>query len=238
MARVETPPSCQTNPPNVAKPGPILDQVGRPPQCALPSSKPAAGDSTKVEESSVLETVKCILKKKQLRVEKREEPPKKATRPIFEAEPVTEIPVEYLPGLPDGIGANRLSYQSPGRIIKCAKMFVPEVQNYNFIGRIIGPRGMSVRRIEAETSCKYLIRGKGSVKDPVREDSLRGKAGWLHLEEPLHVLVACADVDEKRCSERLAIGVAAVQALLTPTYDEFKRQQLVQLALINGTYRP
>ena len=50
------------------------------------------------------------------------------------------------------------------RVLKKEKITVPESPNYNFIGRILGPRGISVRQLEAATGCGILIRGKGSVK--------------------------------------------------------------------------
>jgi hypothetical protein len=37
---------------------------------------------------------------------------------------------------------------------------------FNFIGRLLGPRGNSLKRIEASTGCRVFIRGKGSIKDP------------------------------------------------------------------------
>jgi hypothetical protein len=36
---------------------------------------------------------------------------------------------------------------------------------FNFIGRLLGPRGNSLKRIEASTGCRVFIRGKGSIKD-------------------------------------------------------------------------
>jgi hypothetical protein len=39
---------------------------------------------------------------------------------------------------------------------------------FNFIGRLLGPRGHSLKRIEATTGCRVFIRGKGSIKDPVK----------------------------------------------------------------------
>ncbi|CAD5222984.1 unnamed protein product [Bursaphelenchus xylophilus] len=227
--------------PTIPKPGPVLDNVGRPPQ-RTPVHSQAGGDAMGKGRVSVIDTVKAILRKKEKEVAelaaksalKQEQPAKKADpKPISD-----QVEVEYLDEVPDGVNGHRGPIAQPGKFVRCAKMFIPEVENYNFIGRIIGPRGMSVRRIETETTCKFQIRGKRSVKDPLREAQLRGKPGWLHLEEPLHVLITCVDDDLDRCNERLDRGVSAVQGLLTPTYDEFKRQQLVQLALINGTYRP
>ena len=39
---------------------------------------------------------------------------------------------------------------------------------YNFVGRILGPRGNSLKRVEALTECRVYIRGKGSVKDSLK----------------------------------------------------------------------
>ena len=39
---------------------------------------------------------------------------------------------------------------------------------FNFIGRLLGPRGHSLKRVEATTGCRVFIRGKGSIKDPVK----------------------------------------------------------------------
>ena len=36
---------------------------------------------------------------------------------------------------------------------------------FNFVGRIIGPRGLTLRQVEQETACKILVRGRGSMKD-------------------------------------------------------------------------
>ncbi|KAF8397086.1 hypothetical protein HHK36_015993 [Tetracentron sinense] len=38
--------------------------------------------------------------------------------------------------------------------------------NFNFVGRLLGPRGNSLKRVEVSTGCRVYIRGKGSIKDP------------------------------------------------------------------------
>ncbi|KAJ0539475.1 putative K domain-containing protein [Helianthus annuus] len=38
--------------------------------------------------------------------------------------------------------------------------------NFNFVGRLLGPRGNSLKRVEASTGCRVFIRGQGSIKDP------------------------------------------------------------------------
>ena len=58
---------------------------------------------------------------------------------------------------------------------------------YNFVGRLLGPRGNSLKRMEATTECRVLIRGRGSIKDPARVMILN--CLWLHILEFFHMLI-------------------------------------------------
>ncbi|KAI6242004.1 KH domain-containing protein [Aphelenchoides fujianensis] len=158
--------------------------------------------------------------------------------PIFEtALPALPLNVVVSNGVPHDLGMGVGRAPQPAHAMS-ARIYIPQVSGYNFIGRILGPRGISVRRLESETTCKILIRGRGSVKDSRRQERLMNKEGWKHLHDELHVLIAAFDDSKSRSRERLEYAVHAVQRLLIPQYDEYKRQQLMQLAIINGTYRP
>jgi hypothetical protein len=124
------------------------------------------------------------------------------------------------------------------RVLKRSKVMVPEHPNYNFIGRILGPRGISVRQLEASSGCGILIRGKGSVKNAEREERLRSRntPGFEHLKEPLRVLITAEGDGEAECDAKLDKCKRRIEKLLKPEYDEFKRRQLAQLAMINGNY--
>ncbi|XWS40408.1 hypothetical protein CRYUN_Cryun18bG0138500 [Craigia yunnanensis] len=116
---------------------------------------------------------------------------------------------------------------------------VDKYPNYNFVGRILGPRGNSLKRIEAVTECRVYIRGKGSVKDTLKEEKLKDKPGYEHLNEPLHVLVE-AEFPEDVINSRLDYAIALLENLLKPvdeSSDNYKKQQLRELALLNGTLR-
>ncbi|XWS62398.1 hypothetical protein CRYUN_Cryun06bG0007400 [Craigia yunnanensis] len=116
---------------------------------------------------------------------------------------------------------------------------VDKYPNYNFVGRILGPRGNSLKRVEAVTECRVYIRGKGSVKDSVKEEKLKDKPGYEHLNEPLHVLLE-AEFPEDMINSRLEYAVAMLENLLKPvdeSFDNYKKQQLRELALLNGTLR-
>uniref|UniRef100_A0A452Z5B0 K Homology domain-containing protein n=1 Tax=Aegilops tauschii subsp. strangulata TaxID=200361 RepID=A0A452Z5B0_AEGTS len=124
---------------------------------------------------------------------------------------------------------------------KLVRMDVPaeKYPNFNFVGRLLGPRGNSLKRVEATTQCRVYIRGRGSVKDTVKENKLRDKPGYEHLNEPLHVLIEAefpADIVDARLNQAVVI----LEDLLKPvdeSMDYFKKQQLRELAILNGTLR-
>ncbi|KAK6154509.1 hypothetical protein DH2020_008757 [Rehmannia glutinosa] len=121
---------------------------------------------------------------------------------------------------------------------------------FNFVGRLLGPRGNSLKRVEAATDCRVLIRGRGSVKDPARlkwcvlrsdlkEEMMRGKPGYEHLNEPLHILVE-AELPVEIIDARLMQAREILEDLLKPmdeSQDFYKQQQLRELAVLNGTLR-
>ncbi|XP_018365802.1 PREDICTED: protein held out wings [Trachymyrmex cornetzi] len=122
------------------------------------------------------------------------------------------------------------------------KVYVPvkEHPDFNFVGRILGPRGMTAKQLEQETGCKIMVRGKGSMRDKKKEEQNRGKPNWEHLTDELHVLLTVEDT-ENRATLKLARAVEEVKKLLVPVQadgeDELKKRQLMELAIINGTYR-
>ncbi|XP_029034780.2 protein held out wings isoform X2 [Osmia bicornis bicornis] len=128
-----------------------------------------------------------------------------------------------------------------GKIITLTeKVYVPvkEHPDFNFVGRILGPRGMTAKQLEQETGCKIMVRGKGSMRDKKKEELNRGKPNWEHLTDELHVLLTVEDT-ENRATLKLARAVEEVKKLLVPAdgEDELKKRQLMELAIINGTYR-
>ncbi|CAL9774571.1 unnamed protein product [Musa acuminata subsp. burmannicoides] len=111
--------------------------------------------------------------------------------------------------------------------------------NFNFVGRLLGPRGNSLKRVEASTGCRVYIRGKGSIKDPVQEEKLRGRPGYEHLHDPLHILIE-AELPANVIETRLRHAQEVIEELLKPvdeSQDYYKRQQLRELALLNSSLR-
>jgi splicing factor 1 len=114
------------------------------------------------------------------------------------------------------------------------KLYVPykEYPNYNFIGLIIGPRGNTQKRLEKETNCKIAVRGRGSGKEDKKNAEPRVK--HPDDDDELHVAIQGERLSEVDAAEEL------IKDLLRPIEDDnndWKRKQLLELALINGTLR-
>lgn len=112
------------------------------------------------------------------------------------------------------------------------KVYIPRHidPNYNYIGLIIGPRGNTQRKMEADTNCKISIRGKGSAKEGSKG---RGQK-TADDDDDLHVHISGDNEDN------VAKAAAMIEQLLRPVEDhlnEHKQKQLRELALINGTLR-
>ncbi|XP_067101408.1 protein quaking-B isoform X2 [Osmerus mordax] len=144
-----------------------------------------------------------------------------------------------------GVSEGRDSEELPDAIGPVAqlqeKLYVPvkEYPDFNFVGRILGPRGLTAKQLEAETGCKIMVRGKGSMRDKKKEELNRGKPNWEHLSEDLHVLITVEDT-HNRAQIKLQRATAEVNKLLIPAAegeDSLKKMQLMELAILNGTYR-
>ncbi|XP_021651970.1 KH domain-containing protein At2g38610 isoform X2 [Hevea brasiliensis] len=147
------------------------------------------------------------------------------------------LPHERLSGLPgmtmdwQGAPASPSSYT----VKRILRLEIP----FNFVGRLLGPRGNSLKRVEVTTGCRVYIRGKGSIKDPDKEEKLRGRPGYEHLNDPLHILIE-ADLPANIVDMRLRQAQEIIEELLKPvdeSQDFIKRQQLRELALLNSSYR-
>ncbi|XP_058075290.1 KH domain-containing protein At3g08620-like isoform X2 [Magnolia sinica] len=153
------------------------------------------------------------------------------------------LPQERL-GVPQGMTMDwQGAPASPSSYIvkKILRLEIPvdSYPHFNFVGRLLGPRGNSLKRVEASTGCRVYIRGKGSIKDPGKEEKLRGRPGYEHLSDPLHILVE-AELPVNVVDARLRQAQEIIEELLKPvdeSQDYYKRQQLRELALLNSNFR-
>ncbi|KAK6331172.1 Branchpoint-bridging protein [Orbilia brochopaga] len=116
------------------------------------------------------------------------------------------------------------------------KIYVP-VNDYpeiNFIGLLIGPRGNTLKKMESQSGAKIAIRGKGSVKEG------KGRSDAAHAsnqEEDLHCLIMADSEDKVNKAKALINEVIETAASIPEGQNTLKRNQLRELAALNGTLR-
>ncbi|XP_074641883.1 protein quaking-B-like isoform X3 [Tubulanus polymorphus] len=121
------------------------------------------------------------------------------------------------------------------------KVYVPvkEYPDFNFVGRLLGPRGTTAKFLEHVLNCKIMVRGRGSMRDKAKEEQQRGKQHWEHLSDELHVLLTVEDTHERAeiLLRRAVKGIKKFLEVIPEGQDELKKRQLMELAILNGTYR-
>uniref|UniRef100_A0A452IXN8 K Homology domain-containing protein n=1 Tax=Gopherus agassizii TaxID=38772 RepID=A0A452IXN8_9SAUR len=108
---------------------------------------------------------------------------------------------------------------------------------FNFVGKLLGPRGNSLKRLQEETGAKMSILGKGSMRDKAKEEELRksGEAKYSHLSDELHVLIEVFAPPGEAYS-RMSHALEEIKKFLVPDYnDEIRQEQLRELSYLNGS---
>ncbi|KAG5519381.1 hypothetical protein PMAC_002007 [Pneumocystis sp. 'macacae'] len=88
--------------------------------------------------------------------------------------------------------------------------------------------------MEAESGAKIAIRGKGSVKEGKGRSDPSANSS---LEEDLHCLVMADTEDKVRHAIKLIESIIETAASVPEEQNDLKRQQLRDLAMLNGTLR-
>ncbi|XP_058979792.1 KH domain-containing, RNA-binding, signal transduction-associated protein 2-like [Musca domestica] len=112
------------------------------------------------------------------------------------------------------------------------KVHVPiKNKKFNYVGKLLGPKGNSVRRLQEETQCKIVILGRFSMKDRAREEELRNSADfkYAHLNLPLHVEVSTV-APPAEAYARMAYALAELRRYLIPDkHDDIRQEQFREL---------
>eukprot|EP00099_Drosophila_melanogaster_P020244 NP_611681.1 uncharacterized protein Dmel_CG3927 [Drosophila melanogaster] len=125
--------------------------------------------------------------------------------------------------------------QKPMKIIQ--KVFVPvnKFPKFNFTGKILGPKGNSLRRLQEETHCKIVIKGRNSMRDRNKEEELRssGDPRYAHLHKDLFLEVS-AVAPPAECYARIAYALAEIRKYLIPDdNDDVWHEQQRELMEMN-----
>ena len=84
---------------------------------------------------------------------------------------------------------------------------VDDVAQFNFVGRILGPRGMTAKQLEQETGCKIMVRGRGSMRDKKKVSSRTLRFLFVFIIIIIIIISSSSSIIAKRKTE-LGIAVA------------------------------
>ena len=95
----------------------------------------------------------------------------------------------------------------PGTCRTIIRVVVPVERKpgFNFIGRLLGPRGNTLKEIQSQSGCKMAIRGRGSVKLKPGET----EEAMARTQQHAHLNLVCPCARQVLCShaQRAAVSV-------------------------------
>lgn len=116
------------------------------------------------------------------------------------------------------------------------KVIVPvkEYPKFNFVGKLLGPRGNTLKRLQQATQTRMSVLGSGSTRDKEKEEELKNSDDpkHEHLKEPLHVLIE-VEAPRSEAHARLAAALAEIKKYMVPENDEIRQEQMREMALLN-----
>jgi len=102
------------------------------------------------------------------------------------------------------------------------KIFFPidKYPGFNFVGRLLGPKGSHLKEYTAATKTKVSICGKGSSKDRSKEAELLKSEDpeHQHLKEPVHVIIS-VKAPKVQAHRRMAFALQQLNRFLVPGDD-------------------
>ncbi|XP_076829984.1 KH domain-containing, RNA-binding, signal transduction-associated protein 1a [Brachyhypopomus gauderio] len=115
---------------------------------------------------------------------------------------------------------------------------VKQYPRFNFVGKILGPQGSTIKRLQEETGAKISVLGKGSMRDKTKEEELRkgGESKYAHLAMELHVYIEVfAPIPD--CYLRMAHAMEEVKKFLVPVdnVEEMHQEQFMDAGYLNGS---
>ena len=83
---------------------------------------------------------------------------------------------------------------------------------FNFVGKLLGPRGSSLKQLQEDTMTKMAVLGRGSMRNKQQEEELRNSTDpkHSHLNEELHVEIT-AFASPAEAHARLAFALTEVR---------------------------
>merc|ERR1719206_906215 len=127
--------------------------------------------------------------------------------------------------------------EKPIRLVVKVAVPVKEHPKFNFVGKLLGPKGNSLKRMQEETLTKMAVLGKGSMRDKVKEEEMRLSKDpkYHHLSEDLHVEIT-AFAPPAEAHARLSYALTEVRKYLIPdSNDQIRQLQMKELEILSNS---
>jgi len=139
-------------------------------------------------------------------------------------------------GRPPGREQRLLDVYNERPVRLSAKVSIPvrEHPKFNFVGKLLGPRGSSLKQLQEETMTKMAVLGRGSMRNKQQEEELRNSTDpkHSHLREELHVEIT-AFASPAEAHARLAFALTEVRKYLIPdSNDQIRQQQMREIQVM------
>ncbi|XP_034942033.1 female germline-specific tumor suppressor gld-1-like isoform X2 [Chelonus insularis] len=128
-----------------------------------------------------------------------------------------------------------ITRDKPIKVAVRVQVPVRDHPKFNFVGKLLGPKGNSLKRLQEECGCKMAVLGRGSMKDRQKEEELRasGDPKFSHLNDDLHVEIS-AYATPAEAHARIAYALVEVRRFLVPDYnDDIRQEQMWEMQMMN-----
>ncbi|XP_059225394.1 KH domain-containing, RNA-binding, signal transduction-associated protein 2 [Stomoxys calcitrans] len=125
--------------------------------------------------------------------------------------------------------------QKPIKLTQTVYIPVKQYPHFNFLGKILGPKGNTLKRLHQETMCSIAIRGRRSMRDQEREEELRqsGDPAFNHLNKNLYVELSTV-APPAEAYARIAYALSEIRKYIIPDKnDEISQEQYRELMEID-----
>ncbi|XP_067628343.1 KH domain-containing, RNA-binding, signal transduction-associated protein 2 isoform X2 [Eurosta solidaginis] len=124
--------------------------------------------------------------------------------------------------------------EKPLRVSQKVLVPIREHPKFNFVGKLLGPKGNSLRRLQEETLCKMTVLGRNSMRDRAKEEELRSSKDpkYAHLNSDLHVEISTI-APPAEAYARIAYAMAELRKYLIPDSNDIIRQEQLRELMDN-----
>ncbi|KAI6218628.1 KH domain-containing protein [Aphelenchoides fujianensis] len=112
--------------------------------------------------------------------------------------------------------------EKPIKLIR--KVLIPTFRHprFNYVGKVLGPRGTTLQNIAKQFKCHVYILGRGSTRDRAKEEELlnSGDPNYAHYAGPLHVKIE-TNAPPALAYQRVSGVLDVLQQLLQPVKETY-----------------